>query len=300
VKQFAGEADYGAETVSINKLSLYKQNEANGNYNLRLGEIHRTSGVVYLNQTLEDESWRQVVSDLRFRQALNMAIDRQEVIDAVYFGQAEPSTLNPNEYNPGKAKNLLDEMGMTKRDSAGFRLALDGKSFSIEIEPHTGFFDMMPAAELYAEFWNTVGVKTTIKNEDSGLWGQRLGANEQQSTVLFDVSTLWYYQSYSPDIWAPLWNNWWNSNGEAGEEPPANVKTFYEKVASIMVVPPSEGRKVSLEVEKMLYDNLWYFIPSIHQKQARIENKTLGNMTNNGSAFSIAQTLSMEQAYFKQ
>lgn len=300
VKQFAGEADYGAETVSINKLSLYKQNEENGNYNLRLGEIHRTSGVVHLNLTLEDDSWRQVVHDLRFRQALNMAIDRQEIIDAVYFGQAQPTTLNPNKYDPEGAKRLLDSMGMSKKDSDGFRLALDGKPFSIELEPHTGFFDMMPASELYAEFWNDIGIKTTIKNEDSGLWGERLNANQQQGNVLFDVSTLWYYQAYSQNIWAPLWNQWWNTRGEAGEEPPAVVKEFYEKVASIMVVPPSEGRKVAAEVEKMLYDNVWYFIPSIHQKQARIENKNLGNMTNNGSAFSIAQTLSMEQAFFRQ
>ena len=49
----------------------------------------------------------------------------------------------------------------------------------------------------------------------------------------------------------------------------------------------------------MIYDNVWYFPISINHKQPRIENKKLGNLTSNELAFSIAQTLSMEQAYFK-
>lgn len=106
LKQFAGESDYGAEVVTMPKIELYKANETQGNYNLKFGNIHRTAGAVFLNQTFPDPNYQKVVQDLRFRQALNMALDRQEIIDAVYYGYAEPTTLVPSKYDVEGAKAL--------------------------------------------------------------------------------------------------------------------------------------------------------------------------------------------------
>ena len=148
VKQFAGETDYGCEVVTMPKIALYKQNEAKGNYNLKFGNIHRTAGVIFLNLTYKDDNWRKVVQDIRFRQALNMAINRKEIIDAVYYGYAEPTDLVPNKYDEAGAMKLLDAMGMDKKDADGFRLGPDGKTFTILIEPHNDFWDHGPVAQL--------------------------------------------------------------------------------------------------------------------------------------------------------
>ena len=62
------------------------------------------------------------MSDKRVRQGIYHAIDRQGIIDAVFLGQAEAAKgnppamddyegLNPYEYNPDKAKALLEEAG---------------------------------------------------------------------------------------------------------------------------------------------------------------------------------------------
>ena len=301
VKQFAGEVDYGVETVDGPKLALYKENEDNGDYNtITTTNIHRTSGVAFLNLTFADEAWRKVVQNVEFRKALSVAIDRVEVIDAVYYGLGQPSHLNPNEYDPDLANQLLDDIGMDQRDANGWRLDPEGNPFVIEFQVRTDFYDCMPTAELYTEYWKAVGVNTTLKAVDPSLEGQLVTANEVKATDLFDVSTLWYYQSYGWGRWDTLWNLWWGSAGEDGEEPPQWYKDFRTLVETIMSVSPEEGRwEVTPACEQIVYDQVCYFVPTVFQKQLRIENKKMGNTTTHEEAFSIAQTLSMEQCYFK-
>ena len=228
-----------------------------------------------------------------------MAIDRKEVIDAVYYGYAEPTDMVPNKFDAEGAMKLLDAIGFDKKDADGFRLGPDGKTFTILIEPYSDFWDHAPAGELYGQFWNKVGLKTSVKPITGALWGPKMAANEIQATVLFDVSTLWYYQAYTLDRWCPSWNSWLTTGGKQGEEPPQAIKDLHAKTAHILVVPPAEGRQVAKECEKMIYDNIWYFPLSINHKQPRIENKKLGNVTSNELAYSIAQTLSMEQCFYK-
>ena len=109
------------------KIALYKANEEKGNYNLKFGNIHRTAGAIFVNMTYNDENWRKVVQDIRFRKALNMAINRMEVIDAVYYGYAEPTDMVPNEFSEEGAMALLDEMGLTRRMLKGSDLGLTAR-----------------------------------------------------------------------------------------------------------------------------------------------------------------------------
>ena len=58
------------------------------------------TGVAYnpvvhaFNFAFEDPVWRQLAGDLRFRQALNLAINRAEIIDAVYYGFASAAGMD--------------------------------------------------------------------------------------------------------------------------------------------------------------------------------------------------------------
>jgi len=301
VEQMAGGVDYGAETVGMPKLALYRENEEAGNYFLRLGNIHRTSGVGFLNLCYPDEAWRKVVRNVDFRRALSHAIDRVELIDTVYYGLGEPSHMNPNEYDPDLANELLDGIGMDQRDAEGWRLDPDGNPFVIEFDVWgVVFYDNLPTAQLYAQYWKDVGINTTIQSIDDQLYGQRNAANESKATTIFDVSTLWFYQSYGWSYWDLLWNQWWNTQGEQGEEPPDEYKQLRTLTEQIMEVTPDIGRwETAVACEQNIYDNVWYFVPTVNQKQPRIESKDFGNCTTNEMAFSIAQTLSMEQVYFK-
>lgn len=83
--------------------------------------------------------------DIRVRKAINYAIDKQEIIDGVYLGLGiniaspyKPGTrwsnpnLEPYEYNPGKARDLLQKAGFSDRDGDGI-LERNGKPFAFEI-----------------------------------------------------------------------------------------------------------------------------------------------------------------------
>ena len=300
LKQFAGEADYGAEVVTMPKLGLYKENETKGGYNITFGNIHRTSGCLGLNLTYKDDGWRKVVRDVRFRKALSMAVNRKELIDAVYYGYGEPYPLNP-QYDPEAAKKLLDQIGMDKRGADGFRLDPDGKPFVIDISVNPDYYDLPMAGDLYVQYFKAVGINTTIKRVASALLSQQQLANQLKANITWPTSpVLWHYQDYRENDWGRLWWAWWQSDGKEGEEPPEDVKAFYNKTETAFEKAPAEAKKVFTEQNKAFASDAVYFlIPTLNQKQARLENKKLGNMSTNPLCFSIAQTMSMEQAYFK-
>lgn len=88
---------------------------------------------------------RQPFSDRRVRRALTMAINRQAIVDTVYWGLARvakgpiPSTmwaanrnLKPLPYDPHQAAALLDAAGVVDRNGDGFR-DWQGKTWAIEL-----------------------------------------------------------------------------------------------------------------------------------------------------------------------
>ncbi len=88
---------------------------------------------------------RPLLAEKRVRQALTLGIDRQEIVDAVYYGYATighsifPSNhwahnedLEPWPYDPGRAREILAELGWVDTDGDGI-VDRDGQPFSFEL-----------------------------------------------------------------------------------------------------------------------------------------------------------------------
>jgi peptide/nickel transport system substrate-binding protein len=228
MKTLAGEVDISRESAALVKMPLYKENEKNG-ITAYLCNMHVTPTDVFLNLTHEDANWRKVVQDVRFRQALNLALNKEEIIDTIYYGFAEPSIMQDNTYDVAKANELLDEMGLTK-GSDGFRKGPDGKTFEIPFEVQAAAPDIVPLTELIVEHWKQLGLNVTMKTIDGGLWGTRNTANELKATCIWTHTPLWQNGDYGQGFWGPLWSRWWNTGGKEGEEPPEDVKKFYSLI----------------------------------------------------------------------
>ena len=80
MKTLAGEVDISRESAALVKMPLYKENEKNG-IKAYMCNMHVTPTDVSLNLTHEDANWRQVVRDVRFRQALNLALNKSEIVN---------------------------------------------------------------------------------------------------------------------------------------------------------------------------------------------------------------------------
>lgn len=303
LKVLAGDVDFVRESTALVKLPLYKQNADKAGFRVLLMDNHVDPTALFINNTYEDANWRKVVNDVRFRQALNYAINRQEFIDNIYFGLASQPALVPSEFNVDKANQLLDEMGMDKKDADGFRIGPDGKTFLLPIEHGAHAPDISPSTELLVAQFKKVGIKATTKQVDPSLWGERAGANQLQATVLWDVQPMWKdgtWTDYLPGQagWSPLWNQWYTTSGKKGEEPPDAIKQLYkDNEARIAAVPNSDDdKKLAADIYKLFYDNVLIFPLAEKVNYAMIVSAKLGNMPQSGQA--IGADYSGEQFFF--
>ena len=297
LKTIAGEVDFSRETTALTKMPVYRENEDKGGYKALLANMHVTPSDVFLNQTNKDPVWRKVVQDVRFRKALNYSIDRKEIIDSLYFGFAEPSQMIDSTFDLDKANQLLDEMGM-KKGSDGYRIGPDGKRFSIPLEVQAAAPDIVPLAELLVEMWKKAGIHATVKTIDGTLWSNRNTANELKASIMWTHTPLYYMGDYGQGMWGPLWDAWWKSGGQKGEEPPENVKKFFSLMDELQVSTPKDAKAVEQKMRAAMKENVFYFVHIEKVKQPLIVNANLGNVTDKGTAISI--NFAGEQLYFKK
>jgi peptide/nickel transport system substrate-binding protein len=298
LKTIAGEVDFSRETTALVKMPLYKENAEKGGYKALLADMHITPSDIFLNLTHKDPVWREVVRDVRFRQALNYAINRDEVIDSLYYGFAKPSQIIDSTFDLDKANQLLDEMGMEK-GSDGYRLGPDGKRFSIPIEVQAAAPDIVPLAELLTQMWKEIGIHVTVKTIDGTLWGTRNAANELKASIIWTTNdALWHFSDWGEGLWAPLWEKWRQTGGKEGEEPPEDVKNLYHLIDQLAVSPPEEALKAVEKVKEEMRKNIYYFIHIEQVKQPLIVNEDLGNVTDKTMAIGV--NFSAEQMFFKK
>ena len=304
LKVLTGDVDLLREDTALVKLPLYKENEEKIGFRVQLLDNHVDPTALYLNLTFDDPVWREVTGDLRFRQALNMAINRQEIIESVYFNQASLPELVPGDFDREKANQLLDEMGMDQRDADDFRLGPDGNTFVLPIESASYAPDIPVVAELLVEHFKQIGIKTTFKLIDDSLAGQRVEGNEAQASIIWSVQPMWRngtWTDYTPaGRWGRLWETWYNSNGKEGEEPPDAVKRIYELHEGRIAAAPAsaEDKTLTDEIYQIHHDNLYIFNIVEQVRYALITNAKLGNVPSGGQA--IGANNSGEQFFFKE
>jgi len=158
-------------------------------------------------------------NDKRVRQAINYAIDKQEIIDGVYLGLGiniaspyKPGTrwsnphLKPYAYDPAKAKALLKEAGFTDTNGDGI-LEKDGKPFSFEILTNQNK-EREKTAVLIQRRLKDVGIEVKIRSIEWASFISRF-----IKTGDFDVVVLGWGLGLDPD----QYNIWHSSQQKPGQ-----------------------------------------------------------------------------------
>jgi len=306
MKVMTGDVDFLRESTALVKMPLYKQNEEKAGFKVALMEMHVDSSNIMMNQTFDDKNWQEVARDLRFRQALSLAQNRQEMIDNVYYGYASVSsqTVDPQyaKYDVDAANKLLDDMGLTNKDADGFRTYKDGSKMDILLENGQEAPDLAPVAELVASNAKKVGIRITVKPIDTNLRGQKQTANQLQMWMMWSHDIGWDNDVDSIDRTGQLWNDWVTSLGKSGQEPPDWVKKAVDiNTRRWSAVSGSEDyNAIVAEGLKWTRDNLPYINLVEHVKYPMIVNAKLGNVPPSGApAYAIAANFSIVQMYFK-
>lgn len=232
MKAVQGELDMqgGGVDFALSDYPLLMENRQKGDYQVYLWDPNETGSALFFNQNYtKDKILASFLKDVRFRRALSLAINRDEVNRLFYLVVADPphtifpfESLQKNpeicklyEYNLTEANSILDSIGLNKRDKDGFRLRPDGKVLQLTILTNTSFaihYDVMP---VIAQYWNKVGIKTVVDAVTNTLWWPRINSADYQiagytaGTVYPGKILLSYPMSVIPNVtscyYGPLW-----------------------------------------------------------------------------------------------
>lgn len=285
LKLVNGEADYKTQSLQLSDAPLLLENQEKGDYTIHLKPKIAMHAVSF-NVTSEDMEKRKVFGDLRFRKAMSIAINREELNQVAYFGEGKiqqyigfspaPDFVDEKwktfatEYDADGAKSLLDEVGVVDGDGDGFRDLPNGQPLVLNLQFATqGIAGQV--VELIGQYWSDVGIKTTVKEVtpdeyrsaqssnqlDVGLWekGQPLG-------IILGNNELWVppFENYFAHRTGMLWAEWVDSNGEKGVEPPDYVKQLIADINAFQSTPVGtpESDKLGARMVENMVSNLLF------------------------------------------
>jgi len=303
-KAIAGELDYVLQFTNMANFTLYKNNEDKGDYRTMIWNDGR--GNVSLNMRLNlnhpDQVTRELFNDLRFRQAFSLALNREEMNEVIWRGFATPraATIRPDvsfyeewmgnyftEYDPDRAKELLDEIGLTDKNGDGWRERSDGKKLTLDLQWVSLEGSRRQGVELIREYLEEVGIEVNTKLVDQSLYWQRVDANKQDLTIwnLDSTTEIGYHSS---PLWLPYandWEQWLNSGGKSGEEPPEDLQRYYDLAQQFKQEPIGTERymEIGKELVTIHLENLWHIgVAGMTPKPCLLKND-LGNTTEEGT-----------------
>jgi peptide/nickel transport system substrate-binding protein len=171
----AGESMLQARNLELKNYPVLKAAEERNGYTVNLWKSGRGSQLaLFPNLNVKDPVWRATVRDARFRRALSLGIDRNEINQVVFFGLGLPSnnTVLPEsplfkpdyqtlwaDLNIEQANALLDEMGLTERNNEGYRKLSDGRLAEIVVETAGEDTNETDVLVLIRDSWKKIGIK---------------------------------------------------------------------------------------------------------------------------------------------
>ena len=286
----AAKASTGQVTVAGRQLMtadipLFKRYEEENGYTTYIWPRCYGSDVVFqLNITHPDERLRRIFGDANFRRAMSLALDRDEINDILYFGQAVPRQLTvvpSSEYfepafaaawathDPERAAALFDEAGVRDGDGDGFREGPDGEPLHITLEYSLGETPKQNTVELAVAHWREAGIRVGSKQISGSLLATRAKAGlmdmtlwhaDRQADILFPIEPFWFVPMHigqEQGVWSK-WSRWYLSRGQLGWEPSAEGKqllAWWERLRRTS--DEEERREMARKILASQAENVW-------------------------------------------
>jgi peptide/nickel transport system substrate-binding protein len=307
LRAVAGEYDSQARHIDISKLPVLLENQKKGGYRVYLDPSDQGADVgLFCNQSFDkDPEIARWLGTREFRIALSHGIDRRQINETFVLGLGQTGSAAPGErtlYFPGpeyktlhtaydvkRANEMLDKLGLTKKDGAGYRLRTDGGGrLRLSLTTYVGFLPFTQIAEMIVEQWKKIGIRGEVQEMERGLATARTQANEHQ--IYFE--TQWgadnmhghsplFFPANSISPLGPLYGVWYSSAGAKGKMPPPRMRELMDKYRKSFGVKDAERLRLAKEVWKIALDELW-LIPVVSNSPAsqgvRVIKTAMGNI----------------------
>jgi peptide/nickel transport system substrate-binding protein len=199
--------------------------------------------------------------DVRVRQALNYAVDKQLIIDEIYGGRAVAlpgplspfnnfvnKNLSPYPYDPDKALSLLEEAGWTDSNGDGL-LDKGGSSFSFTIDTLEEFRAL---AEAIAEMFRAIGIDASVRFWEYSVVRPQLLAGERMA----------YLDDWGDSAFDPVghFEAKWHGYVDGSPYGRGNFSTYNNARVNELIVmgettaDPAERQKIYDEAQQIVYD----------------------------------------------
>ncbi|MEJ7839107.1 MAG: ABC transporter substrate-binding protein, partial [Thermomicrobiales bacterium] len=245
-KIVTGAYDYAVGNASVLNFAVYQASEQAGNYRvLRWSSGRGGENFYQVNMNYGTPAQQALHQDARFRQALSLAINRTEMNELLFFASAIPRQMTVLDtsiffkqeyadafaaYDVDQANALLDELGTVWNGDRTLRSLPDGTPLQYDFDYFDGEGPKTELLELVSSYWRAIGVQVQGTPVTRQLLAPRIDNNEEpmslwhgdaSTDILLPVDRKWVTGKDGDECTiAPLWNQWWETGGTAGQEPP--------------------------------------------------------------------------------
>ena len=184
-----------------------------------------------LNFKNKDTAKNEALTNVEFRRAFSMGLDRQTIIDIAFYGAgvkndfasglgyafeswSDEAVHNKykgfNTYNVKGAKALLAKAGFKDLNKDGFVETPSGKEFVLDIQSPNGWSDFNNTVQLAVEMLEEVGIHAKARTPDFAVY------NKAMQDATYDVAYTNYFHGSDPYLY---WNSAYNSKFQNSASP---------------------------------------------------------------------------------
>ena len=305
LKLINSEVDYKAQALNLDYAPMLLEGQEKGDFTVELKPQVDLATFAF-NVTSDDLEKRAVFGDLRFRQAMSVAINRDELNEVAYFGLGKPQqyiAFSPTpgfvteeveqsyaQFDPALANSLLDEIGMVDVNGDGMRELPNGEPLVLNLQVATQGISIK-LVELVGQNWKDVGIDSTVKEVTTDEYRSAQSSNSldvtmysksQPLAVILGVSELFQppFDNYFNLRSGMLWGEYVDTNGASGVEPPQYVYDMMDDIDAFQAATAGsdESNVIGARLVQTMVDSL-LFIGTVKAVAPIYHNNALKNFT---------------------
>ena len=284
-----GKFDNDAMWVGIQHLSLFLEEEAKRD--ITIGHSIVGGMAIYLNYDADDAEAKKVIRNVDFRRAFSLAINRKELGKVFFYDTLVPmgSSFSPNsayfeeevgklysEYDPDRAKKILDDAGIVDKNGDGVRELPSGEKAELiwSVYEHDLY---TPMAEMIVEYLDDVGIRLVLNVKHQNI------IMDQLWTGQFELGTYDYANHDEPlaglDWWIPITEGkpfWHHKAGTAGLFS-SEYAEFAKLMGSAKALPFDQRVATVKKANKILAENVFIIHVGFYRRP-NISSNRIGNL----------------------